>query len=164
MLLRKTFLVLMMTFLAPVSGGVQSLSSILTLIGFLIMHSKIDPYYDAKLNNLEKISLFVLIFTLYSGLFYQAGRGDDLMETDYVKWVIFFMVFIPSCIFMLYFLGKLRIEVLRKCLQREFFFKVISCGLIDRQIFQLEHEADDEESDDIMFKPNEALEKRHSLY
>ena len=73
LLLRKTFLVLMMTFLAPVSGGVQSLSAILTLIAFLILQTRIEPFYDSKLNNLEKISLFTIIFILYSGLYYQAG-------------------------------------------------------------------------------------------
>ena len=36
LLLRKTILVLMMTFLAPISAGVQSLSAIILLIVFLL--------------------------------------------------------------------------------------------------------------------------------
>ena len=36
LLLRKTLLVLLLTFLAPISPGVQSLSAILLLIGFLV--------------------------------------------------------------------------------------------------------------------------------
>ena len=36
LLLRKTTLVLLLTFLAPISAGVQSLSAILLLIGFLV--------------------------------------------------------------------------------------------------------------------------------
>lgn len=40
LLLRKTILVLMMTFFAPISSGVQSLSAILLLIAALILHMR----------------------------------------------------------------------------------------------------------------------------
>ena len=76
LLLRKTALVLLVTFLAPVSSGGQSLTFIIILIGFYIVQQKLNPYYDKNLNNLERVSLFVLIITIYCGIFFQAGKGD----------------------------------------------------------------------------------------
>ena len=46
LLFRKTLLVLLMTFLAPVSSGVQSLSAILLLYGFLTLQISKKPFYD----------------------------------------------------------------------------------------------------------------------
>ena len=59
LLLRKTILVLMLTFLAPVSAGIQSLSAILLLIFALVLQFLKQPFYDPKLNNLEATSLVV---------------------------------------------------------------------------------------------------------
>ena len=70
LLLRKTVLVLLMTFLAPVSAGVQSLSAILLMIMFLVIHTNRQPFYDQKLNNLETTSLVVQICIIYLGLYY----------------------------------------------------------------------------------------------
>ena len=47
------------------------------------------------------------------------------------------------------FAGKLRIEVLKKCLDKKFFFKIISCGLIDLQEFKEEQEANNEDRDEF---------------
>ena len=59
LLLRKTILVLLMTFLAPVSAGIQSLSAIILLIAFLGMQISKKPFYDDRLNKLEAVSLMV---------------------------------------------------------------------------------------------------------
>ena len=70
LLYRKTGLVLLVTFLAPISGGCQSLSFICVLIFFYITQQLVNPYYDARLNNLERVSLVVLILTIYCGIFF----------------------------------------------------------------------------------------------
>ena len=70
LLLRKTFLVLLMTFMAPISGGIQSLFAIILLSIFYGVQNYVNPYYDPRLNNLEKLSLFALILTIYSGLYF----------------------------------------------------------------------------------------------
>ena len=70
LLLRKTTLVLLMTFLAPISAGVQSLSAILLLIYFLLLQVKRRPFYDNRLNQLESSTLVVQICIIYLGLFY----------------------------------------------------------------------------------------------
>lgn len=68
--MRKTVLVLLMVFLAPISAGVQSLSVILLLIAFLGAQIKKKPFYDDRLNTLEASSLIVMICTIYFGLFF----------------------------------------------------------------------------------------------
>ena len=81
LLLRKTILVLLLTFLAPISAGVQSLSAILLLIGFLVQQLRKQPFYDQRLNMLEASSLVVQISIIYLGLFYLAGKNDDFVTT-----------------------------------------------------------------------------------
>lgn len=103
LLMRKTLIVLMITFLAPLSSGVQSLTAILVFVLFFMIQLRLKPYHSPGLNNMENISLFVLIITIYCGLYYQAGRGEAVMELNFVKWTIFFMVLGPSIIFSVYF-------------------------------------------------------------
>ena len=68
--MRKTLLVLMIVFLSSVSSGVQSLSAVLVLTCFFLIHYRLQPYYDQGLNNMETYSLLVLILTIYFGLYY----------------------------------------------------------------------------------------------
>ena len=80
---------------------------------FFMIQVKLRPYYDDSLNNMESISLFVLIMTIYCGLYYQAGQGEAVMQQNFVKWTIFTMVLAPSLVFIVYFLYKMRIEMLK---------------------------------------------------
>ena len=59
LLLRKTIFVLLMTFLAPLSAGVQSLCAVLILILSLVLQIRKSPYYDQRLNDLESRSIIV---------------------------------------------------------------------------------------------------------
>ena len=104
LILRKTVIVLLITFLAPISSGVQSLSTIIVLVSFSIVHLRIQPFYDKKLNNLEAYSLAVLIITIYFGLFYQASKESVFVKSDGVKWVVFSAVLISSASFLAHFL------------------------------------------------------------
>ena len=61
---------MLITLLAPVSKGMQSLTTISVLLAFLTIHIRVAPFYDEKLNNLESYSLMALIFTIYFGLYY----------------------------------------------------------------------------------------------
>ena len=70
MILRKTVIVLLIVFISPISSGVTSLTTIVVLISFLLVHVRICPFYDKKLNDLETYSLTALIVTVYFGLFY----------------------------------------------------------------------------------------------
>ena len=113
-ILRKTVLVLLITFLAPISKGVQSLSTIIVLSTFLIVHLRVSPFYDSKLNNLETYSLLALILVVYFGLYYQAGKDSAaLLQSDIVKWTVFTMVFIASFAFLTHFVVQMHAEALR---------------------------------------------------
>ena len=70
LLMRKTLLVLMIVFMSSVSSGVQSLSVISILTVFFIIQVRLQPYYDPSLNRMETLSLFVIILTIYFGLYY----------------------------------------------------------------------------------------------
>ena len=70
LLMRKTVLVLLIVFLSSVSSGVQSLSAILILTVFFMVQWRLQPYYDPELNAMETLSLFVIILTIYAGLYY----------------------------------------------------------------------------------------------
>ena len=91
-MVRKTAMVLLIVFLAPVSAGIQSLSTILLLIGFLVMQLRNLPFYDDRLNKLEASSLIVMIAIIYLGLFFQAGKNDSFVSTDQVKYAILFLI------------------------------------------------------------------------
>ena len=77
--MRKSLLVLMIVFLSSVSSGVQSLTSILVLTCFMVVQWRHEPYYDKQLNDMETLSLTVIIITIYFGLYYQAGEGEPIM-------------------------------------------------------------------------------------
>ena len=71
---------LLITFLAPISPGIQSLSTIIILGTFLVVHLNISPFYDKKLNDLETYSLLALIITVYFGLYYQASKDAESLR------------------------------------------------------------------------------------
>ena len=99
LLMRKSLLVLIIVFLSSVSSGVQSLVSVLMMTMFLIVQQRLSPYYDPALNRMENISLFVIIVTIYFGLYYQAGEGEPIMQSEVVSWLIFVCVLSPSILF-----------------------------------------------------------------
>ena len=70
LLMRKTVIVFIIVFLSNVSNGIQSLASILVLIFFFTIHWIYQPYYDARLNQMETSSLLVIMLCIYSGLFF----------------------------------------------------------------------------------------------
>ena len=132
LLFRKTLLVLIIVFLSSVSSGVQSLSAILILSIFFMIQNKLLPYYDDGLNRMETMSLFVIILTIYSGLYYQAGEGDPIMESEFVGWIIFSAVLIPSLVFAINFAGKIRIEILKVVAGKSSkMFRYLTCGSMD---------------------------------
>ena len=129
LLLRKTILVLMLTFLAPISAGVQSLTAILLLIFSLVLQVKKQPFYDEKLNTLESTSLFVMIFIIYFGLYYQAGKKDPFVQGDGTMWCIFFLILVVSIFFMTLFIVRMRMEILKSTVSKfPCCFKMFSCG------------------------------------
>ena len=138
LLLRKTVLVLLMTFLAPVSAGVQSLSAILMLIGFLVTQLRTKPFYDERLNLLEASTIIVQISIIYFGLFYQAGKNDDFVTTDSVKYGILILIIVASAQFIIMFFFRMRTEWLKATVdQRPCCFAILSCGRIkDKKAFK----------------------------
>ena len=147
LLLRKTVLVLLVTFLQAVSGGMQSLTFVVIITIFYFIQTKINPYYDQRLNNLERLSLFVLIITIYCGLFFQAGKTDVFLKNAIVKWVIFLCIFIPSCAFLIYFIDNMRTEVLKMISKRsKFLFRLFTCCRTDWRTFIEDHKHDDDDS------------------
>jgi len=145
LLLRKTLLVLMMTFLAPISAGVQSLTAILILILFLVFHIYRQPFYDSKLNNLEATSLFVQICIIYFGLFYQAGRNDSFVHGDGMKYSLGLLIAIVSAQFVTLFVLRMRLEMMKATVEKHSCcFRILSCGRVrDKKAFMKEHKVNE---------------------
>jgi len=147
LLARKSFLVLLIVFLSSVSSGVQSLASILMMTSFLIVQSRYNPYYDEALNRMETISLFVIIVTIYFGLYYQAGEGEPIMQSDIVSWMIFSCVLTPSIAFAINFSKIMWIEILKVVAGKSAkAFRFLTCGSRDITTFKMQYM--DEGSDD----------------
>ena len=66
-------IVFLVVLCSMVSPGVQSLVIILLMAVALYIQLRFMPYYDPALNNMETYSLVVIILTIYSGLYFQAG-------------------------------------------------------------------------------------------
>ena len=73
------------------------------MAGFFIVQILWEPYYDTALNNMERMSLMVIILTIYCGLFYQAGEGDEVVQSSFFIWIIFFSVLTPTFVFAINF-------------------------------------------------------------
>ena len=161
-LLRKTILVLLLTFLAPISAGVQSLTAILVLIFSLVLHIKTQPFYDDKLNTLESMSLFVMVFIIYFGLYYQAGKKDPFVQGDGTMWCIFFLILLISLFFMTLFFVRMRMEILKATVSKyPCFFKMFACGRIkDRKGFMKEHNIGVLLPDEVMLNRGQDSEKK----
>ena len=112
---------------------------------FFMIQIKLKPFYDDSLNNMESISLFVLIMTIYCGLYYQAGQGESVMQLNFVKWTIFTLVLAPSLVFIIYFAYKMRIEILKIALNKSpKTFRFVTCGFVDINEFREEHMMEDD--------------------
>ena len=144
LLLRKTILVLLMTFLAPISSGVQSLTAIIILIFCLILQIKKSPFYDERLNTLEQTSLYVQITIIYFGLYYQAGKKDPFVLSKGTMYCILLMIIIASINFVGLFFIRMRMELMKTTVKRSnCLFKLFSCGRkIDKNAFIQEHKID----------------------
>lgn len=154
LLMRKTVLVLLIVFLSSVSSGVQSLSAILILTVFFMVQWRLQPYYDPELNAMETLSLFVIILTIYAGLYYQAGEGEPIMESQIVTWIIFLFVLVPSVLFAINFSKKMWVEILKQVAGKSAkLFRYLTCGSIDITDFKRMHM--DENSDDDDDKEND---------
>ena len=152
--MRKTVLVLLIVFLSSVSSGVQSLSAILILTVFFMVQWRLQPYYDVELNSMETLSLFVIILTIYAGLYYQAGEGEPIMESQIVTWIIFLFVLVPSVLFAINFSKKMWVEILKQVAGKSSkLFRYLTCGSIDITEFKQKHmdfdSDDDAEGNDI---------------
>lgn len=148
LLMRKSFLVLIIVFLSSVSSGVQSLTSIFVLTIFLVIQWRLSPYYDDQLNQMETLSLSVIIITIYFGLYYQAGEDDPIMQSDLVSWVIFAGVLLPSIAFALNFSRKMWIEILKIFARNSTkAFRFVTCGAKDLAQFKQEYMADESEEE-----------------
>ena len=89
-----------------------NISTISVLLAFLIVHIKVAPFNDQRLNNLESYSLTVLIIIIYFGLYYQSSKGtESLFESDVTKWLVFFGVFLTSSAFITHFMYQMHAEM-----------------------------------------------------
>lgn len=148
LLMRKTLVVLMIVFLSSVSSGVQSLTAILVMTIFFGIQFKLQPYYDPALNDMETLSLFVIILTIYCGLYYQAGEGEAVMQNQIVTWLIFCGVLIPSIVFAINFIRKMWIEILKQVSAKSVkAFRFLTCGTKDITEFRLQHMVQESESE-----------------
>ena len=97
---------------------------------------------------METLSLSVIIITIYFGLYYQAGEGEPIMQSDIVSWMIFIMVLSPSIMFAVNFSGKMWIEVLKVVAGKSTkAFRFLTCGTKDITVFKMQY-MDDGESEE----------------
>ena len=130
-ILRKTIIVLLITLLAPLSKGLQSLTTISVLLAFLTIHIRTQPFNDKNLNDLEAYSLMALILTVYFGLYYQSSQGiESLFESSVTKWLVFFFEFTTSLFFLSHFVYKLHAELVKLAIKkkRRRVFNILTCG------------------------------------
>ena len=81
---------------------------------------------------METMSLFVIILTIYFGLYYQAGAGEPIMESQIVTWCIFFGVLIPTVVFAINFTKIMWIEILKVVINKSSrAFRFLTCGSMD---------------------------------
>ena len=67
---RKVVIALIAVFLKSLGSIIQSLSTLLFLVVFIIITANMKPFLSRKLNNLELISLISSNITIYCGVFY----------------------------------------------------------------------------------------------
>ena len=82
-----------------------------------------------------------MIFIIYFGLYYQAGKKDPFVQGDGTMWCIFFVILLISVFFMTLFIVRMRMEILKATVAKyPCFFKMFACGRIkDRKGFMAEH-------------------------
>jgi len=81
---------------------------------------------------METISLFVIIVTIYFGLYYQAGEGEPIMQSEVVTWLIFICVLSPSIAFGINFGQIMWIEILKVVAGKSArVFRFLTCGSRD---------------------------------
>ena len=100
---------------------------------------------------MELLSLGVIILTIYSGLYYQAGQGDTLMQNEIVSYLIFAAVLFPSLIFAANFFKKIWHEILKVvAVKSSRVFRFLTCSAVDIVEFKrmfINEISDDEENE-----------------
>ena len=77
---------------------------------------------------------------IYVGLFYQAGEGDDIMESDVIQYITFFAVLILSIIFSMNFFKKIWVEILKVAAANNArLFRYMTCGRKDMTEFRADY-------------------------
>ena len=101
---------------------------------------------------METLSLFVIILTIYCGLYYQAGECEAVMENQLVTWLIFLGVLVPSIVFAINFSRKMWIEILKQVAAKSVkAFRYLTCGTKDitefRMQYMVQEESESEQSE-----------------
>ena len=69
------------------------------------------------------------------------------MQLNFVKWTIFTAVLAPSLLFIIYFLYKMRIEMLKIALNKSpKAFRFVTCGFVDINVFRENYMNEDEKA------------------
>lgn len=99
---------------------------------------------------METLSLVVIIFTIYSGLYYQAAASDKVMESNSVTWLVFCSVLIPSIVFAINFVKRMWIEILKIVAGKSSTaFRYFTCGSEDLAEFKKKYMHENEVDDDL---------------
>lgn len=130
---------------------------------FLLVQESFKPYYDPALNKMETLSLMVIICTIYFGLYYQAGEGEPIMQSEVVSWMIFTLVLAPSIAFIVNFSQIMWIEILKVVAGKSArVFRFVTCGSRDITTFKMQYMdevSDDDDSADEIEEPDAADKK-----
>ena len=97
------------------------------------------------------------MFVIYCGLFYQAGKSDNIGDIDAIKWLVFFLIFTCSMYFAALFATYVRLEMLKATVLRSnsCWFKVLSCGRIkDKEKFMNENNVNILGPNEVPLDPN----------
>ena len=81
------------------------------------------------------------IAILYFGLYYLAGKNDNLYDMAGLMWFVFVMILFVSIFFLAIFITFMRLEMLKSTVTNQsLLFKILSCGRIsDKKAFMDQH-------------------------
>ncbi|CAG9321392.1 unnamed protein product [Blepharisma stoltei] len=104
----KIILVILSVFLENIPDSIQGFIITIILLFFLHIHNRNSPFTEPHLNQVEFIAKFVLLLTIFSGLFFSTK------ELDYSRKIAIFVITLISNIsFIVYILCKIFKEQLK---------------------------------------------------
>ncbi len=163
---RKVFIAFISIFLAAYGTMTQALLLLLFMMFFIFITIRRRPFETMHMNELEVISLFALIVTVYCGLFflssrsptslgYQYGRDCKLMFhilvslSSSTRWLLFVLIVFVNLLFLLLWLWRLFSDLKDTLRTRCRRFYLCCCLFCNRDLLAMEEHDSREEQKNV---------------